>query len=86
MIIGGMTRQLFSDFVMEVSALVNEPFVLLCDNARPHKDALQLQDGQEVKYLPRYSPLINPTEMVGSAMKAAMKRQLFQSCCSEGNL
>ena len=65
-----MIRQLFSDFVMEVSALVNEPFVLLCDNARPHKDAPQLQSIQEVKYLLRYFPFINP------ALKAAMQRQL----------
>ena len=70
-----MTKQLFSDFVMEVSALVNESFVLLYDNARPRKDT-PFQEGQEVKYLPRYIPFINPTEMVGSALKAAMKRLL----------
>ena len=73
---GGMTRQLFFDFVMEVSPSVNEPFVLLCDNTRPHKDAPQLQDGQEVKYLPRHSPFINSMEMAGSALKITMKHQL----------
>ena len=61
---------------MKVSASVNEFLFLLCDNEQPHKNAPQLQGGQEVKYLPGYSPFINPTEMTGCALKAAMKRQL----------
>ena len=77
MIIGSITRRLFG-FVMEVSALANEPFVLFCcstmrDLTKMHHS---YKNDQEVKYLSRCSLFTNPKEMASSALKAAMKHQL----------
>jgi len=71
-----MTGDAFSYFCMEVSALVNGPFEMLCDNARPHLNAPVMDVGQDVCYLPKYSPFLNATEMAGSCLKAAIKRRL----------
>ena len=59
---GGMTRELFAEFMAELSALVGEPFCLLFDNARAHWNPPAMQAEQEVKPLPHYSPFLNMTE------------------------
>lgn len=75
---GGNTKDLFSDFLMEISVLLNEPCVILIDNAKPHHGVPRLDDGQEVRFLPRYSPFLNAAEMAGSALKAAVKQRLTE--------
>ena len=40
------------------------------------KDPPALSEGNEIRHLPTYSPFINPAEMAGSCVKAAMKRIL----------
>lgn len=77
--VGGFTADNFAAFVSEVSALVDEPFTLIMDNARVHANApLLARPDQEVRYLPVYSPFLNPTEMAISALKAALKRRLTE--------
>ena len=75
---GGITGELFAGFLMEISALLDEPFVMLCDNARPHTNPPVMGHGQEVRFLPRYSPFLNATEMAGSCLKAAIKRRMAE--------
>jgi hypothetical protein len=68
-----------SGFVRELEALVDDPFVLLCDNARPHGDEeAGMQPHHHLHYLPHYSPFLKPAEMAGSTMKAGAKRRLSQ--------
>ena len=80
-IVGGMTQNLFSDFLMELAELLcvhEEPFFVLCDNACAHHDAPNMGDQGEVVYLPKYAPYLNACEMAGSCLKAAIKRNLTE--------
>ena len=73
---GGMNQQEFSDFVIELSTIVANPFVLIYDNARPHLNPPQLEENQNQRHLPPYSPFLNMTERAISCLKAALKRSL----------
>lgn len=67
------------DTISEIEELLLEqPFILLCDNARPHAptNPPRLNDNHQIRYLPRYSPFINCAEMAGSVVKAAVKRSI----------
>jgi hypothetical protein len=72
------TNQHFVDFLVEVEALVDAPFTLLCDNARPHNNSHLDSQVHQLRYLPRYSPYLNCAEYAGSALKAAVKRSLSE--------
>ena len=74
---GGMTKELFSDFCSEVSVLVAENFILICDNATSHKNPSSMDNG-EVRFLPPYSPFLNPTERAISCLKASLKRKITE--------
>ena len=83
-VIGGMTQELFSEFLMELAALhrvQEEQFFVLCDNARAHGNAPNMGDQAEVVYLPKYAPYLNACEMAGSCLKAAIKQ-----CLTEPNI
>ena len=76
---GGFTTNKFMDTISEIEQLLLEhPFVLLCDNARPHAptNPPRLNDNHQLRYLPPYSPFINCAEMAGSVVKAAVKRSI----------
>lgn len=73
---GGMTQDIFNEFVVEVATLVTEEFVLLCDNAPCHRKAPAMNEGQALRFLPPYSPFLNMTERAISCIKAALKRSL----------
>jgi transposase len=78
MVTGGFCNDSFCNFISELEALVDVPFTVLCDNARPHCNAPALAHNHELAYLPRYSPFLNCTEMAGSALKSAAKRRLSE--------
>ena len=78
---GGMTRNRFSGFVMELAQLLmynDEPYILLCYNVSSHGDVPNFGDQGDLKYLPKYSLFLNPCEMAGSCLKAAVKRRLTE--------
>ena len=62
--------------ISEIDALMDEPFVLLMDNVRCHSDPPDLNEGHQIRFLPKYSPYLNAAEMAGSCVKAAAKRRL----------
>ena len=75
---GGMTREIFSGFLSEISALIGEenPCSLIFDNARSHQNVQDPAPGHECVFLPPYSPQLNPIELAFSTIKAEIKRQL----------
>lgn len=74
---GGQTQQRFSDFLMELAVLVDEPFVVIFDNASSHERIPGFpRADQSHKHLPPYSPFLNPVENAISCLKAEIKRQL----------
>ena len=76
---GGFTEVKFHEFMSEVSALVDDSFVVLADNARPHSNQLNLgRQDQSIRYMPPYSPFLNAAEMAISCLKADLKRRLTE--------
>ena len=70
-----MTRDRFAGFAMALAEILNynsEPYVLLCYNVPSQNNTLNFGDQGELKYLPKYSPSLNPCEMAGSRLKAAV--------------
>jgi hypothetical protein len=75
---GSFSNQYFVDFISELEVLVDSSFVMMCDNARPHNNGHMDNANHDICYLPRYSPFINCAERAGSAVKAAIKRELSE--------
>ena len=79
-----VTSSTFQEFFEELLRQVHmtwppdEPVYVIMDNARPHKRVSVPDDfpNVHVKFLPAYSPFLNPTEHAHSAFKAAVKREL----------
>jgi len=75
------------DFLKFVCAAVEEGYItqgdiLVCDNASIHKGKLVLQDlkelqaeiGFQIKFLPTYSPELNPCELVFNVVKGRIRK------------
>jgi hypothetical protein len=73
---GGFRNEHFVDFLSEVDQLIEDEFCLLSDGARAHDNVPTMTDGHRHRFLPPYSPFINPAERAGSALKADLKRRL----------
>ena len=76
---GGMNKERFEGFIMELAQILmynDDPYVLLFDSATPYGDVPNFGDQGEPRYLPKYSPFLNPCEMAGSCLKAAVKQRL----------
>lgn len=81
---GGMTCEKFHTFLMNTSALIEDPVTYIFDNASCHSKAhLSINDGgpqvpanHYTHRLPPYSPFLNIVEMAISAFKACLKRHL----------
>lgn len=80
-----VTQATFSRFIEELVRIANGMFpedqrvAIILDNARPHLDIdipAEFRDRFYLKYLPPYSPFLNPTEQANSSFKAAVKREL----------
>ncbi|MEL7523457.1 MAG: transposase, partial [Cyanobacteria bacterium J06553_1] len=72
----GLTKEYFSEILSEIDTIVDTPFTILFDNARAHNNPPELSHGHDIRNLPKYSPFLNPAEMAGSCIKAAMKRRM----------
>lgn len=73
---GGFKNEHFLQFVSELDELVEGTFVLISDGARAHLHVPGMHAGHQHRFLPAYSPFLNPAERAGSALKAELKRRL----------
>ena len=74
---GGMTHDIFGNFLIKVSEMLQynaEPYILLRDNVTSHLNSVNFEDQGEIMYLTKYSPFLNMAEMAGSCVKASLKR------------
>lgn len=78
---GGMTGEVFLQFLQTVSAVGYEDAAFIFDNASAHRRASTevLRDAQIVRMLPPYSPMMNIVENAISTFKAALKRSLEEA-------
>lgn len=75
--LGGTTKEVFKTFVEEVTSnLGNTSAYLVMDNAPCHRDAASSNENHCVKFLPAYSPMLNPIEEAFSSWKSVVKSQL----------
>lgn len=73
----GLDKETFKGFINDVMLKALKPGdILIMDDLRAHKiDFGQLEKkGIEVKPLPRYSPDLNPIEMMWSQIKAKLRK------------
>ena len=73
---GGFRNEHFAGFLSEIDQLVEGDFVVLFDGARAHLNVPVMSNGHDFRFLPPYSPFINPAERAGSALKAALKLRI----------
>src|SRR4051812_16739759 len=71
---GATDTEVFATYVKEVlSPMLKPGDVVVMDNLAPHKDAATLelirQQGADVRFLPAYSPDLNPIEKMWSKVK-----------------
>lgn len=76
---GACDKETFREFMEEVLLPQCQPGdVVILDNARIHKKsfdtALFENNGVEIKYLPPYSPDLNPIEKMWSKVKSIMRQ------------
>jgi len=84
MLEGAMNGQAFLIYLGEVLApTLREGDVVICDNLSSHKIAgaeeTIRQTGASLRYLPPYSPDLNPIEMAFSKLKALIRKQNARS-------
>ncbi len=84
MLDGAMNGQAFLIYLSEVLApTLREGDVVICDNLSSHKiagvDEAIKQTGASLRYLPPYSPDLNPIEMAFSKLKALIRKQQARS-------
>ena len=74
-----VTHSQVNEFITEIS-VEGQRFVLILDNAPSHKRVsdVSLEDGQAIKFLPAYSPMLNPIEELFSSVKTEVKRKLVE--------
>lgn len=74
---GGTTTEIFQNFLNEVSLkLPNASAFLIMDNAPCHRSAISTNNEHQIKFLPAYSPMLNPIEEAFASWKSAVKRKL----------
>lgn len=81
---GPMNSETFLAYVSEVLIpTLNKGDIIICDNLASHKTIAVKEviesSGVFIKYLPAYSPDLNPIEMAFSKMKAILKKEAARS-------
>lgn len=79
--IGGITRETFQSFIDGLSQKLDddspqEKTYIIFDNAPCHRNASSTRSHHIVKYLPPWSPMLNPIEEAFSCLKAEIKKKL----------
>ena len=76
---GGVNQEKFADFLTSLSVVIGEEeaaeAVVVMDNAPCHRRAHEWPN-LSIKYLPPYSPFLNPIEECFSVFKAYLKHRL----------
>lgn len=84
---GGANKAIFKEFMeIDVYSLVRPGDIIIMDNCSIHKDSFDKEKfekiGVTIKYLPRYSPDLNPIEMMWSKMKTLVRKMLCRDFLS----
>jgi putative transposase len=76
-----MTTESMNVFLREFKKhLGKKEAMIVMDNAPSHKSKkLEVPEGIEIKYLPPYSPELNPVERVFQDIRKLLKNRLFKS-------
>jgi hypothetical protein len=71
---GAFTRENYTEFIVELSEMMaGGRFYFVMDNCIIHKDIALDRAEHTIRYLPPYSPFLNPIEAAFSAFKADVK-------------
>ena len=72
------TADVFCGFMSELAALLEgfEPSIILLDNAPCHRGIQGHFPDNEIKFLPPWSPFLNPIENCFSTLKTHLKHRL----------
>ena len=75
-----MTTESMNIFLREFKRYLGErEAVIIMDNAPSHRsNSLDVPEGIEVRYLPPYSPELNPVERVFEDIKKLLKNRVFR--------
>jgi len=75
-----MTTESMNVFLREFKKhLGKREAMIVMDNAPSHKSKkLEVPEGIEIKYLPTYSPELNPVERVFQDIKKSLKNRIFR--------
>jgi hypothetical protein len=77
LLIGAFNRELYTEFLIELSeTLAGSQFVFIMDNCRIHHEINLDRDEHHIKFLPPYSPFLNPIEAAFSVLKAEVKGRM----------
>ena len=83
-----VTKEIFSGFIASVDAILGDdrPTVIL-DNAPIHNGIMEVYPNIDFKYLPAYSPFLNPIENCFSVFKTYLKQYLHSEAllCTTAN-
>jgi len=91
-----VTKETFGEFIKDLITATKDIFphdhtiYLVLDNARPHIDAqlkipMEYINQYKIKYLPPYSPFLNPVEQYHSTFKSRVKSSLSEEQVNLGN-
>lgn len=75
---GGLTADLFQDFLSELSSILGPETeaVFVFDNCRSHLNMSTTYASHTIRFLPPYSPYLNPIELTFSVFKSHVKMHL----------
>lgn len=79
MVEGGVTKDIFKEFMEEIMlSSVKAGDTIILDNCSIHKNSFDiekfLKKAVQIKYLPRYSPDLNPIEKMWSKIKTYLRK------------
>ena len=79
-------KETFQQFITELEQICapsdNEQFIFIVDNAPIHRAITTSNEFAEIKFLPPYSPFLNPIESVFSKVKNGLKSRLDEIRCN----
>lgn len=78
---GGMTKDLFQEFLSELSALHPDAMTVVLDNARCHINLPAMEENHELHHLSPYSPFLNMAEQAISVIKSSLKTRIGSPEC-----
>ncbi|KAG7162712.1 putative DDE superfamily endonuclease domain-containing protein 49 [Homarus americanus] len=76
---GSVTKEVFSDFIASLAAIIGDTrSILVLDNAPIHNGIAAVYPELNFKFLPPYSPCLNPIENCFSVFKSYLKQYLHR--------